>query len=202
MITDHVHFSHVSKTGNTIPSCGFQAGATCRPDAPCYQLCYARKGRFAFNHNKNLLTTNLRIWQEDHEFFKREVIITSFPAKFFRWFPSGDIPDPEFYVMMNEVCGAVPGTRYFAPTKRYEIVNEYLDHHEEPENLTTVLSAWGDFIPPNPHNLPMAYVRLKNQPCKIPEDAYECPLFCGDCVRTGHSCWDLKRGESVVFNQH
>ena len=202
MVKDHVHFSHVSKTGDQIPSCGFPVGETCRPDAPCRLLCYGRRGRFAFAHNKDLLETNLEIWHENPAFFRQEVIITSFPAKFFRWFPIGDIPDPQFYAMMCDVCSDVPGTRYLAFTKKYEIVNDYLDHYEEPDNLTTVLSAWGDFVPENPHNLPVAYIRLKNQQCSIPKDAYECPLFCGNCVLTGHSCWDLKRGESVVFNQH
>ena len=36
----------------------------------------------------------------------------------------------------------------------------------------------------------------------IPADARPCPSYCGDCVATGMSCWDLKRGESVVFNEH
>ena len=202
MVLDHVHISHVSKTGNLIPSCGFQAGTTCRPDAPCYKECYARKGRFAFNHNKNLLAKNLAIWKEDHDFFRREIIIAAFPEKFFRWFPSGDIPDEAFYDMMCQVAREVPGTRFLAFTKKYELVNDYLNHHEEPENLKTVLSAWGDFTPDNPHNLPMAYVELKDQPCEIPEYARACPLYCGDCVYSHHSCWDLEHGEAVKFKQH
>lgn len=58
-------------------------------------------------------------------------------------------------------------------------------------------------MPYNPHNLPMAYVRLKNGNCvEIPTHCYECPKFCGDCVMQEHSCWDLKPGEAVAFNEH
>ena len=67
---------------------------------------------------------------------------------------------------------------------------------------TRVLSAWGDFKPDNPHNLPVAYIRFKKVSTDIPADARRCPSYCGDCVATGMSCWDLKRGESVVFNEH
>ena len=205
MVKDHVHVSHVSKTGDLIPSVGLPPGSTCRPDAPCFRKCYARKGRFAFSHNKNLLQRNLSIWNEDHEFFKREIIIAAFPARFFRWFPAGDIPDQDFLKMMIEVYKEVPGTRFLGFTKKFELVNDYLDHNQmwDQDHLKIVFSAWGDdFKVPNPHNLPMAYIRFKDGSCTIPEKCYQCPKFCGDCVLTEHSCWDLQLGEAVVFDEH
>ena len=205
MITEHVHISHVSKTGNLIPSIGFPAGATCRPNAPCLPKCYARKGRFAFSHNKNLLQRNLRIWKEDPEFFRREAILAAFPAKFLRWFPSGDIPDENFLKMMVDLTKDVPGTRFLGFTKKFEMVNDYLDHHPmwDEDHLTIALSAWGDdFHFDNPYNLPVAYIRFKKKPCTIPENAWQCPKFCGDCVFSKHSCWDMKRGDCVVFDEH
>ena len=30
----------------------------------------------------------------------------------------------------------------------------------------------------------------------------QCPKYCGDCVITGESCWDLKSGEAVCFDEH
>lgn len=205
LVLEHVHVSHVSKTGNLIPSVGFPPVKTCRPDAPCIKKCYARKGRFAFNHNKNLLQRNLRIWKEDPEFFKREIILAAFPAKFFRWFPSGDIPDPNFLKMMIDVYHAVPGTKFLAFTKKDDLINDYLDHHPmwDQDHLVIFLSAWGNkFQPKNPHNLPVAYVNLKDEDCVIPADAFKCPKFCGDCVYSHESCWDKRCGESVVFDEH
>lgn len=204
LVLEHVHVSHVSKTGDLIPSVGLPPGKTCRPDAPCLKKCYARKGRFAFQRNKELLQKNLRIWNEDHDFFAHEVMIAAFPAKFFRWFPSGDIPDEDFLKMMVSVSDEVPGTRFLAFTKKDDLVNQYLDTHPMwPGNLVIALSAWGDeFEIKNPHGLPMAYIRFKKKQCTIPPDAHQCPKFCGDCVFSKASCWDLKPGESVVFDEH
>lgn len=205
MITEHVHISHVSKTGGLIPSVGFPPGETCRRDAPCLKKCYARKGRFAFNHNKNLLKRNLLIWKEDPEFFRREIILAAFPSKFFRWFPSGDIPDMAFLRMMVRLTTDVPGTKFLAFTKKDYLVNEYLDHNPmwDQDHLVIILSAWGNqFQPENPYNLPVAYVRLKDEECIIPEDAHPCMNFCGDCVLTEDSCWSRRCGESTVFNEH
>ena len=105
--------------------------------------------------------------------------------------------------MMVRVALEVPGTRYLCFTKKYELVNDFLAAGNSiPDNLTIVLSAWGDWKPDNPYNLPMAYVKLKKQESDIPADAKECPSFCGKCAATKNSCWNLKCGESVCFKQH
>lgn len=106
--------------------------------------------------------------------------------------------------MMVEVADALRGTRFLCFTKKFELVNQYLDVHKAfPKNLRMVFSAWGSFLPENPYNLPMAYVRLKKEGRDgIPADAIQCPKYCGDCVATGCSCWDLKPGGSVVFDEH
>ena len=204
MVLEHVHVSHVSKTGDLIPSVGLPPGKTCRPDAPCLKKCYARKGRFAFQHNRELLQRNLRIWNADPKFFEREIMIAAYPAKFFRWFPSGDIPDEAFLRMMIRVADEIRGTKFLAFTKKDDLVNEYLNKHPMwSDNLVIALSAWGDnFRIKNPYNLPVAYIRFKKTPCKIPTDARQCPKFCGDCVFSKASCWDLRPGESVVFDEH
>ena len=109
-----------------------------------------------------------------------------------------------FLIMMVHVALRVPSTNFLAFTKQFEIVNKYLDKHELPPNLSIILSAWGDFIPPNPHNLPMAFVRFKDgHDEKIPADAIPCNGSCAECImRRDGGCWKLKRGQSVVFNFH
>ena len=105
--------------------------------------------------------------------------------------------------MMTRVAENLPDTRFLAFTKKYELIDDYINSHGSlPRNLIIVLSAWGDFKPANPHDLPVAYIRFKKETTGIPADARPCPSYCGDCVATGMSCWDLKRGESVVFNEH
>lgn len=204
MILDHVHISRAnSKLGPDIPSVSLPVGETCRKNAPCFKLCYGRHGRMAFPRVKGLSEKNYDIWKADPDFYKREIEIASFKSKFFRWHVCGDIPDPLYLEMMVEVAEKIPETKFLCFTKQYEIVNNYLDEHQVfPENLKMVLSAWGDWMPENPHNLPIAYIRLKDGGCNIPECAYQCSNYCGDCVMTGQSCWDLCLGGSVVFDQH
>lgn len=204
MCDNRVHISYgVSKLGCDIPSVNFPPIVTCNPNAPCFKKCYARKGRFAFSHTKDLLFRNLEIWRTDPERFELEVQVSAYHARFFRYFSSGDIPDIEFLEMMVRVARRIDKTEFLAFTKRYEWVNDFIrEHGDLPANLHIVLSAWGDWLLENPFGLPVAYVRLKDGTAKIPENARPCPKYCGDCVMTGASCWDLKRGESVCFSEH
>ena len=203
---DHIHVSQgISKLGPAIPSINLPPGITCDPRAGCYKKCYARKGRFAFSHTKSLLKKNLEIWQEHPEDYEQDALVASFYARFFRFHSSGDIPDMDYLAMMTRVADNRPNTQFLCFTKKFELVNGMVDRNDIsviPENLHIVFSAWGSFIPDNPYNFPMAWIRFRKESTYIPEDAFECAGYCGECVQTGHSCWDLKPGENVVFNEH
>lgn len=145
---------------------------------------------------------NFRIWQEDSIRFEKEVAGIAQFAQYFRWHSSGDIVNGEYLQMMVRVAKECGATKFLAFTKQFEIVNAYLNAGNLlPENLSIVYSVWGDFVPDNPHNLPMAYVRFKKGECVIPEYAMECSGYCGECVG-GKSCWNMGKGEAVVFNEH
>lgn len=201
---ENVHISTtVSKLGANIPSVNLPPVITCRKDAPCYKKCYARKGRFSFQKNRALLEKNFRIWNAAPDQFEHEVKKAAATAKFFRWHSSGDIPDEKYLEMMVRIARETPDTKFLCFTKKFELVNEWLNKWGNfPANLNVVYSAWMTFIPDNPFKLPMAYINLKHESCNIPEDAHVCPKYCGDCVMTGCSCWDLRRGESVKFDEH
>lgn len=211
MILEHVHISRGNtKLGSDIPSVNLPAGTTCREDAPCYKKCYARKGRFSFPHNRELVTTNLELWHSDPLQFERDVMIAAFKARFFRWHSSGDIPDAEYLDMMVRIAERLPETKFLCFTKKYELVNAYIEGAGDlPKNLSIVFSAWGDWLPENPYGLPMAYIAFKREGNKIPSHARQCPGYCGDCVISGESCWNLQRGfnedggvDCVVFKEH
>lgn len=205
MVPAHVHISKgVSKLSPNIPSVSLPVGLTCRENAPCKEKCYASKGRFCFRRNKSLLDLNMEIWKQDPLQYERDVVIAAFSSRFFRWHVAGDIPDANYLEMMVRVAAGLPGTKFLAFTKKFELINDYIASHpdEIPGNLSIVLSAWGDFLPENPFNLPVAYVRLKKGDNKIPPHARPCSKFCGDCVVTGKDCWNLRLGEAVVFDEH
>lgn len=204
MVRDHVHISYgVSKLGADIPSVNLPVGCTCRKDAPCFKKCYARRGRFSFMRNRAHLETNLELWHCDPWFFEQEVTIAAFRSRFFRWHSSGDIPDADYLAMMVRIARNLHSTRFLCFTKKYELVNAYIAAHGAlPDNLTVVLSAWGSFQPENPYGLPVVHILFRHEAAPIPENARPCPSYCGDCVTTGISCWDLKHGEAVVFHEH
>lgn len=206
MSDEHVHISRgITKLGAAIPSVNLPPGDTCRPDAPCFRLCYARKGRFSFTHTRDLLSRNLRLWRTDPDRYEREIECAAYTSRFFRFHSSGDIPDDAYLAMMIRVANRCKETAFLCFTKKFELVDKYIfDHGPEaiPHNLHIVYSAWGNFLPVNPHNLPIAYIKLRKEQSAIPGDARPCSGYCGDCVASGHSCWDLKPGQSVCFNQH
>ena len=131
--------------------------------------------------------------------------MASYPSRFFRYHSSGDIPDEAYLDMMVRVAGVCRKTSFLCFTKKYELVDEWIRSHGDlPENLSMVYSAWGDFVPENPFHLPTAYIRFRKEETLIPENAMQCSGYCGACVTSGKSCWDLRRGtgDCVVFNQH
>lgn len=193
----------ISKLG-TIPAINLPAGLSCRPDAPCFRGCYARKGGFCFENVRKSVADNLACWRENPLLYRQTVEWYAMQNRFFRWHSSGDVPDESYLAMMFDVAEAVPTCRFLAFTKRYEWVNSLLARRAKPANLSLVLSAWGKWIPANPFHLPVAYVKLKSgEGCGlIPADAIPCPGLCANCVSGKTCCWTLERGQSIVFNQH
>lgn len=195
-----------SKLGDKIPSLNLPALLTCRADAPCRKGCYACKGNWLFPKVKQSLKDNLEEFVEDPDkFFKRiqswlndgDVVY-----RFFRWFSSGDIVNARFFKGIVETAKACPQTRFLCFTKKFSIVNSYVDEFGDlPENLHVVFSAWDNtFKVDNPHNLPMTFVFFKDSSknAAIPEYAIPCEGSCKSCK----ACWSLEKGQSVYFHQH
>ena len=194
-----------SKLGMAIPTINLPYGTTCRKDAPCFKECYANKGRMKYKNFVNCASENLETYYQNPELYFQVIDnhLEMIPFKFFRWHSSGDIPDMQYLHLMCKLARKHKQTQFLCFTKKYEIVNNYLDSKKRiPKNLVIVFSNWGDWICPNPYNLPTAWVELKGQTCLIPNTANECSGYCGDCCNTKSSCWNLKKGESVVFKQH
>lgn len=201
-MTKHPNISkHNSKLGDQIPSLNMPVGRTCRPDAPCFAKCYARKGNFARPNVKAAHTANLEAYEADPDFFFHYISVMTRLSKYFRWHSSGDIVDERYLDGIVSVARENPSTNYLCFTKKFELVNAYLDKNGElPENLKIVFSAWGkDFIPENPHNLPIAYCELKGEDNSyLPCDCFPCGGKCYECV----ACWQLQKGQTVYFKEH
>lgn len=201
-----VHISKTnSKLGGKIPSVNLPAGLTCRADAPCQKGCYAKKGNWVYSNVKQSLLNNLEAFKTDSEAFFDDIIeqlSDDVIYKFFRWHSSGDIVNMEYLRGIIRVAEALPETKFLCFTKKFTLVNMYLEFHKTlPENLHIVFSAWDkNFKVDNPFNLPVTYVRFKDESrnADIPEFAIPCVGKCYECK----ACWSLIKGQSVVFNQH
>ena len=191
------------KLGVAIPSINLPAITTCRANAPCRKGCYACKGTFLYSNVQRSLQNNLDIYKESPEayFSQIQAYLTLIPYKLFRWHSSGDIVDKQYFELMIKLAKKCKGTQFLCFTKKFEIVNKWLDNHKSlPKNLIIVFSCWGGFNPENPHNLPKTYVKFGNEELDkfIPKNAFKCSGHCETC----QLCWNLKKGQAVYFNKH
>lgn len=200
-----VKFSKTNSKLGAIPSVNLPPITTCRKGCPCAKDCYARKGNFRFKNVQESLRGNLNEYISNPDGFFEQILnevnngIVSY--NYFRFHAAGDIVDDYYFKKMVEVASKRPFTKFLAFTKKFEIVNAYMQTVGAiPPNLRIVFSAWGDsFVVDNPYNFPVAYVRLNNEKSEaIPENAEECNGDCTNCLK----CWNIDRGQSVVFNKH
>lgn len=193
---------NIGKLGNNIPCVNLPVGLTCRCDAPCSAKCYARRHFLSTKRCTSIHQRNLDIWQRDPAFYRDSIIHQIAGTGYFRWHSAGDIPSAAYLEMMAQVAMQLPNTRFLAFTKQHEIVNSFLDNSLLPSNLSIVLSFWGEWKPNNPHNLPTAHIKFRKQETSIPNNARHCPGYCGECASSVVSCWSMKPGDAVYFNEH
>ena len=197
---------HNTKLGS-IPCVNLPAVVPCRPDAPCAKLteegggCYCLKGRWLFKNVQKSLWNNLYAYRENPKLYF-EMIVHQFQfSTVARFHSSGDIVDEEYLAGMCWVARKRKNTHILVFTKKFELVNSYIEAgHRIPKNLHIIYSTWDNFIPENPYNLPMAYVKFKDESrnAHIPEKAFECPGKCEECLY----CFYAKKGQNVFFKKH
>lgn len=199
-----------TKLGGKIPQLNmpsvFCRISSCRDNPPCAgNICYCHKGNMAIPNVRESHAKKMELYLENPQAFFDKIYAEMSMAnyKFFRYFSSGDIVDEQMFGLMCKLARKCKETRFLCFTKKYEIVNEYLNNHVKPSNLVVVLSSCGEWIPPNPHNLPTSWIAFGDERDNfIPQNANECPGSCGECVNTSEHCWRMRKGESVYFHKH
>ena len=179
---------------------------TCSPLACkfCGKKCYARKMCKLRPTVKESYENNLDILLNDKELFWREVEGSIKLTTYFRFFVSGDIYDKDFLENMVLCARKNKHCSILCFTKKYSLVNEYLEHHRLPKNLDIVFSAWKGLEMPNPFNLPTAEVMYKDGTSTAEEGKkyIYCSGNCSECISEKRSCWNLRKGEGVIFAEH
>lgn len=192
-----------SKMGS-ISSVSLPAVKTCRI-CDCHSKCYAAKLERIRPAVKRAYQRNLDILTNDPVTYWREVEAAIMMSRFFRFHVSGDIVDDVYFHNMISIASRNNHCHILCFTKKYDIVNSYIELYGSdaiPKNLHLILSHWDNLPLDNPHNFPVAYVMYRDGHSSAPLSAIECHGNCSECAVTDGGCWSLKKGESVVFEEH
>ena len=190
-----------SKLG-AIPSVSLPSIKTCR-NCACQEKCYAQKLERLRPSVKNAYEHNLGVLLSDPTTYWREVEASVMMSRFFRFHVSGDIPNAAYLENMAAVAGRNAHCEILCFTKRYEMVNEFIQKNGElPRNLHMIFSGWVGLDVANPFSLPEAHVRYRDGSTTAREDAIECGGNCTECALTEGGCWNLQKGQQVIFNEH
>ena len=190
-----------SKLGQ-IPSVSLPSIKTCR-NCACREKCYAQKLERLRPSVKNAYEHNLGVLLSDPTTYWREVEASVMMSRFFRFHVSGDIPNAAYLENMVAIAGRNSHCEILCFTKRYEIVNEFIQKNGElPSNLHMIFSGWVGLDMANPFSLPEAHVRYRDGSTTARDDAVECGGNCTECALTEGGCWNLQKGQQVVFNEH
>ena len=169
----------------------------------CHKKCYAERMSKRWKNVKAAYERNWDVLNNDPDIYWREVESAIMMSRFFRFHVSGDIPNKEYFANMVDVAVRNPHCEILCFTKKHDIVNLFVKTGGQiPENLHMVFSGWPGLEMKNEFGFPEAHVRFKKSESYIPKNAKECGGNCFDCATTNEGCWTLKKGESVVFNEH
>lgn len=145
---------------------------------------------------------NFEIWRNNPKAYFAQISAACYTQKFFRWHVGGDIVNDDYLEEMVNIAKIHTGCQFLAFTKKYDLINGYLNNHREgfPKNLKIILSRWGDWPLPNPYRLPESTVIFKDT--EVKDDWKICGGNCTECACRGIGCWELKDGETIAFYEH
>lgn len=200
----HVCISKSNIKLGMIPSVSLPPIVTCSPEACkfCGKKCYARKMCNLRPSVKESYENNLDILMNDKDKFWREVSGSMALTTYFRFFVSGDIYDKDFLENMVLCAKKNKHCSILCFTKKYSLVNEYLEHHRLPKNLHLIFSVWKGLECFNTNNLPEAHVFYKDGTTTAKDGAKYCSGNCTECAVENKNCWTLKKGEQILFREH
>lgn len=213
----HVQENGNEKTGNAV-NVNFPIEYTCKHDCECYKTgeCYACNGCYQFPANQAGYTENYNYYLSstiDEMLLTFQLVIDNVKnVSLWRYFTCGDIPDYRFFEIMVQFAKNNPAVKFWAYTKKYSIVNNWIDKNGKlPDNLKIVFSHWlnhdGSYYPmDNRHDLPTSeFIPIGKEylaetvthicPCSNPAVVATCATC--DCP-----CYELCNGQKMALLEH
>lgn len=194
--------------GNTkvgfIKSYSLAPFCSCDRLAPCYKenLCYYLKmSEYRTTVSKSALKNSYLLLKYP-DIVYNQILENAQTQLFFRWFVGGDIPNSKFFTdFIIKIAKECPRTTFLLFTKKYAIVNNYLDNGGQiPNNLKIIFSFWGSFRCDNKYNLPVNEFLPKGDTPK--KEWLACGGNCQRCGVCGLGCWSLKNGDTMYIKEH
>ena len=168
---------------------------------PACSGCYATRGRYKFGAVKALRIHNLDDWK--HIGWINGMVKLIGRAKWFRWFDSGDICEPDLAMKIYAVIRRTPNCEHWLPTRSYKIkeTKDWLQRMSLLDNVTVRLSSdsvTGERIPGD-----YTSTIIQSPEHFIPSKGYSlCRAFerkgkCGSC----RACWS-KSIHTIAYIAH
>lgn len=176
-----------------------------RCNGTCGDKCYAKKLAILRPSVARSYARNTAVARFAPDAFFEAVRSAMAKAEHFRFHVSGDIPNPVYLQRVVTLCEDNPHCQVLMFTKRYEMVDYYIEKHGPlPANLHCLFSGWTNLFPTeggwNPFHLPETTVYAKDEDIR-PEWTL-CGGNCLDCAIHGGGCWAAKPGETIAFKIH
>lgn len=193
-----------TKTGANCWTVSLLPVIDCKNCDKCKWDCYDLKNDLIYPAVINDRCRNSLIHQHEAERFWKEIdaqIKENFVMEL-RLNVGGDFGYEDFSYIRG-IGISNPKTMIMFFTKNYDEINKWLEHNEFPENVKVIMSTWCGMEMKNPHNLPQSHVLYEDGTTTAPEfGAVYCGGNCSECAFKGEGCWNLKKGDHVIFRAH
>lgn len=192
------------KTGANCWTVSLLPVVDCGNCSKCKHNCYDLKADLIYPAVINDRARNSAIHKKDPDRYWREINeqVKKNCIRELRINVGGDLSYEDFkYVRVLGLEN--PNTDILFFTKNYDDINRYLDEVSFPENVHAIMSAWEGMKMDNRHNLPCSHLLYDDGRTTAPEyGAVYCGGNCSECNMNSEGCWNLKKGEHVIFRAH
>ena len=198
-----VRISHGNSKMGEVASVSTLPYLTCpaRCEGTCGVKCYAAKIANLYSNVRYSYAVNTALAMYKPEIYWSGIDMAVKAVRFFRFHVSGDIMNADYFANMVKIAINNPHTEILCFTKRYEIVNSWVDENGEiPSNLHILFSGWNNLETINPHDMPETNV-FKTED-EIKENWKICGGNCFNCACRGVGCWQAKTGDTIAFKLH
>ena len=201
----HVRISVGNKKLGNIPSISLLPVLDCGNCSHCAKSCYDLRNDMIHNKSRNARAVNSLIYATDPERYFREIDawLTYSCSRAFRWHVGGDIKSTEYLSSMVKIAVKHKDVKFLCFTKMFHIVNEYVHAGNDiPSNLKIIFSGWKGLDVPNQYKFPSAHPIFPDGSTSAKDGAKLCTGNCSQCLSENRLCWNLKKGEEVIFPAH